>query len=273
MLKYSKANAKIEHLSLVPSIAKYLEGKRKVYSFDILSGHNCPYAKECRSAAVIGPDGKRTIQDGPETQFRCFSASQEVLFSNLYKLREANGEVVKLAAESVYAAAGALMGAMPNNAGIIRIHVGGDFKTRAYFQAWLEVARQMPDRLFYAYTKSLPFWVDEKKTLAKLPNFVLTASRGGYKDNLIKKHRLRESVVVFSEQQAADLGLAIDHDDSHAADPLKRRESFALLLHGTQPAGTEAATALKALKGKGSYARLSKTEALKRAKEYDALGI
>jgi hypothetical protein len=165
------------------------------------------------------------------------------------------GEIVKLAAESVAAAAGALIGAMPDNAGIIRIHVGGDFKTRAYFDAWLEVARQNKDRLFYAYTKSLPFWIDRRDQLKKLPNFVLTASRGGYKDNLIKKHRLRESVVVFSEQQAADLGLEIDHDDSHAADPSRRRESFALLIHGGQPAGSEAGKAVRALKGKGSYSR------------------
>jgi len=60
---------------------------------------------------------------------------------------------------------------------------------------------------------------------------------------------------VFSEAEAVDLGLFIDHDDSHAANPTWRDESFALLIHGTQPKGTEAATALKALKGKGSYSR------------------
>ena len=50
-------------------------------------------------------------------------------------------------------------------------------------------------------------------------------------------------------------GLEIDHDDSHAADPTKCNQDFALLIHGTQPAGTEAATALRELKGKGSYSR------------------
>ncbi len=255
MLKFSKANAKIEALGVVPTIAGYLANKRKVYSFDILSGHNCPFAKDCRSAAVVGANGKRTIVDGPDTQFRCFSASQEVLFTALYKLREANGEIVDIANESVNFAAGALMGAMPSNAGIIRIHVGGDFKSRPYFKAWLEVARQNPSRLFYAYTKSLPYWIDELKTLEKLPNFVLTASRGGHKDKLITQHKLREAVVVYSEQQAVDLGLDIDHDDSHAADPSRRQQSFALLIHGVQPKGTEAAKALKELKGVGTYSR------------------
>ena len=64
--------------------------------------------------------------------------------------------------------------------------------------------------------------------------------------------------MVYSEQEAHDLGLAIDHDDSHAAKPSLRNQSFALMLHGTQPKGTEAAEALKILKRdnvKHSYSR------------------
>ena len=48
MVKFSKANAKIEALKQVESLQKYLEGK-KVYSFDLLSGFSCPFAKECLS--------------------------------------------------------------------------------------------------------------------------------------------------------------------------------------------------------------------------------
>ena len=61
--------------------------------------------------------------------------------------------------------------------------------------------------------------------------------------------------MVYSEEEARDLGLCIDHDDSMAANPTWRDTDFALLLHWTQPKGSEAATALKALKGKGSYSR------------------
>jgi hypothetical protein len=73
----------------------------------------------------------------------------------------------------------------------------------------------------------------------------LTASRGGRFDNLIDMHGLKCSEVVFSEAEAAEKGLEIDHDDSHAAIGQK---SFALLLHGVQPKGTEAAEALKQIK-------------------------
>ena len=103
---------------------------------------------------------------------------------------------------------------------------------------------------FYAYTKSLPFWV--KRLDALPPNFLLTASRGGKADCLIDEHGFREARVVFSEAEADALGLEIDHDDSHAALP---GPSFALLIHGIQPAGSDAGKAVRALRGKGSYSR------------------
>jgi hypothetical protein len=65
---------------------------------------------------------------------------------------------------------------------------------------------------------------------------------------------------VFSESEALELGLEIDHDDSHAARPSLKDQDFALLIHGIQPKGTEAAAALKQLKGKGSYSRTKKPE-------------
>ena len=61
--------------------------------------------------------------------------------------------------------------------------------------------------------------------------------------------------MVFSEEEAEARGLEIDHDDSHAAVPSWLNNDFALLVHGVQPAGSEAARALSALKGKGSYGR------------------
>ena len=144
---------------------------------------------------------------------------------------------------------------LPRNAAIVRQHVGGDFFNEMYFLAWLKVAERNSHILFYAYTKSLNYWVDNMELVNSLPNVVLTASRGGRLDHMITEYNLREAVVVFSEQQAADLGLEIDHDDSHAARPDLRNQSFALLIHGVQPKGSEAAKALVELKGKGSYRR------------------
>ena len=121
--------------------------------------------------------------------------------------------------------------------------------------AWYIVALRNPRTLFYAYTKSLRFWVGDLTENPELWNFVLTASYGGRDDHMIDEFNLRSAKVVFSEAEAEELGLAIDHDDSHAAKPTLRDDSFALLIHGTQPAGSEASIALKELKGKGSYSR------------------
>ena len=77
MLKFSVANAKIEALKQVDELQPYLTDKRKVYSFDLLSGYSCPYAKACLSKAVVQSDGRRKIKDGVDNEFRCFSASQK----------------------------------------------------------------------------------------------------------------------------------------------------------------------------------------------------
>jgi hypothetical protein len=252
MLKYSKANAKTDALKQVPELAPYLDNKRKIYSLDLLSGYSCPFAKACLSKAKTGKDGKRHIVDGPDNEFRCFSASQEAQYPNTYNARMHNMNLLRRQAD-LHLMAHLLKVSMPDNLGICRIHVAGDFFNRNYMEAWTLVARSNPDRLFYAYTKSLQYWLDLKDDIPD--NLVLTASYGGRDDHLIATEGLRSATVVFSEAEADRLGAEIDHDDSHAARPSLRDQSFALLLHGTQPKGTEAATALKELKGKGSYNR------------------
>ena len=252
MLKFSKANAKTQALANDAELAEHLQGNRKIYSLDLLSGWSCPHAKDCLSKAIVQDNGKRKIKDGRHTKFRCFSASQEVQYTNVYNSRKHNfdmlrklscGEMVDIIKQS-----------LPTNAGIVRIHVAGDFFSQQYMEAWYTVALLNPKILFYAYTKSLRFWLSVNE-FPILHNFVLTASYGGRDDHMIDQFNLRSAKVVFSEAEAAELGLEIDHDDSHAAKPSLRDKSFALLIHGTQPAGSEASTALKKLKGKGSYSR------------------
>jgi len=253
MLKFSNANAKTKALANDSELAEYLTDKRKIYSLDLLSGHSCPFAHECHSKAVELSNGKRKIQDGKHTKFRCFSASQEVQYTNVYNLRKHNFDLLRK--ENHEQMVKLINSSLPENAGIVRIHVAGDFFNLPYMHAWYTVAALNPNVLFYAYTKSLRYWVGGINELPILHNFVLTASYGGRDDHMIDEFNLRSAKVVFSEAEAEELGLAIDHDDSHAAKPSLRDESFALLIHGTQPKGSEASTALRELKGKGSYSR------------------
>ena len=256
MLKFSNANAKTEALKEVEELKPFLADKRKIYSFDLLSGYSCPFANECLSKAVADENGKRTIQDGPKTKFRCFSASQEVQYTNVYNLRKHNFD--SLRGLHLNDMTHELNQAMPKNLGICRIHVAGDFFNADYMYSWLVMAMMHQDRLFYAYTKSLKYWLKHMESIEALDNFILTASYGGRDDDLIYKHGLRHCNVVGAE---ADTHLPIDHDDSHAARPSQRHNSFSLLIHGTQPKGSEAAEALKLLKKnkvKHSYNRKAK---------------
>jgi len=123
----------------------------------------------------------------------------------------------------------------------MRVHVGGDYFSKDYLKAWVEVATRNPDKIFYSYSKSLHFFAD----VARPENLVLTASRGGKHDELIDQHGWKEALVVYSEQEAEERDLEIDHDDTHAA---FGHENFALLIHGTQPKGSAASVALSAIK-------------------------
>ena len=245
-MSFSKANNKLQAMVDHPDLQPYLENKRKVYSFDLLSGHSCPFAEQCLSKVKI-VDGKRKVVDGKKTEFRCFSASQEATYTNVYNSRKKNFD--NLRGKSATEMVSIIRDQMPKNLGICRIHVAGDFFSPAYFEAWIRTAIMNPDRLFYAYTKSLPYWVDN---LAIIPdNLILTASYGGRRDDMIVDYDLRSAKVVFSYEEADMLGLEVDHDDTHAANPFWATDDFALIIHGIQPKGSEASEAIKQLKKDG----------------------
>jgi len=221
---------------------------KAIHTFTLPSGYTCPGALACMTKADR-ETGK--IVDGKVQVFRCFAASSESRFKNVRFAAWHNLELLKKNnTESL--ATDLIQSSLPADAKIIRIHVGGDFFSESYFRAWLNVASNNPQIRFYAYTKSLPFWIAAKSRNLIPDNFRLTASEGGKFDHLISEHGLKTSKVVFSLEEAAALGLELDHDDSHAYDGAK---SFALLVHGTQAAGSAAAIAVRTLDGVGSYGK------------------
>ena len=188
---------------------------------------------------VVVSDGRKTVQDGKDTEFRCFSASQEVVYGTVYDQRKYNFDLLRQTEDK----AGLISESLPD-CDIVRVHVGGDFFSLDYFNAWMDVARNFQDRLFYAYTKSLPYWIK-----SDIPdNFKLNASKGGKRDWLIEPCNLKFAEVVFSEQEAEEKELEIDHDDSLA---FKQDSNFGLLIHGIQPANTKASKAWQIVRKAG----------------------
>ena len=79
------------------------------------------------------------------------------------------------------------------------------------------------------YTKALPYWIANKDQIP--PNFKLNASKGGKYDDLIDQYGLKSVTIVNDIEEAKQLSLPIDIDDTLA---YKQDNDFALLLHGIQ---------------------------------------
>jgi hypothetical protein len=107
--------------------------------------------------------------------------------------------------------------------------------------------------------------VGDGHTPGAVPNFVPTASLGGRDDLLIDTHGLRSARVVFSEAEAESLGLELDHDDSHA---MRHGPDFALLIHGPQPAGSEASQAISNLRKQGEFGYGEKADAIRAQRRF-----
>lgn len=226
VLSFSTGNAKLR--------------KSKTAVFSLPAGFTCPGACDC--LAWFDRDENK-LKDGPKSKFRCFAASSEAAWSSVRKSVDKNLALLKQA-KTIPAMAELIDMSLPSRYyENIRIHADGDFYNQSYFKAWLEVARRNPKRIFYAYTKSLPIWIANRDDIPE--NFVLTASLGGKWDALIEPNGLRSAKVVMHPDEAEELDLEIDHDDSLARNP--DGGDFALLLHGVQPKGSDAAVAKKRL--------------------------
>ena len=79
LLKMSKQNKKL----------------KKTLIFDINAGITCPNANECKSYVVMNANGKTSLKDGENSIFRCYAASQENQYPNVYKARKYNLDLIK----------------------------------------------------------------------------------------------------------------------------------------------------------------------------------
>lgn len=189
-----------------------------VWTWNLPSGYTCPGAKACLAYADR-ETGK--LAKGPYAEFKCYSAVTE-RFPAVRDKAWANRDLVWGLRDVDVASV--LLDLLPTNATMVRIHAAGDFFSQAYFDGWLIVAEQRPDIAFWAFTKSLPFWI---KRLYEIPdNLMLNASYGGKHDALIEQWGLKYAKVVYSENEAKYLGLPIDVDDRLAA---QSNQPFALL--------------------------------------------
>lgn len=222
--------------------------KDDVGIFDLPAGWTCPQSCDCGDK--VDPQTGKLISN-PDAKFRCFAANSELISKAAREKRWHNYNLIKNL-ETAEQIAELIINSINGNkktavAPKMRIHSSGDFFNQKYFNAWVLVAKAMPEKIFYAYTKSLTYWVEKINDIPE--NLFLTASRGGKNDDLIEKFNLKNVLVVYSLEEAKNLGLEIDHDDSHCYN--KDVKQFALLIHGTQKAGSKAMDAIIKLRKDG----------------------
>lgn len=262
LLKLSPPNSKTTHmLAWIESELGQRIRKSEFASLSLLSGVSCPGAKLCKSRAVVQDSGKRKVEDGPDCRFRCFSATDEATYNETYSQRDHNRRQVLACGKDPYRVAALLLASIPRKVKLIRVHIGGDYLSLEYLLGWILFAAMRPDTRIYSYTKSLHFLAKLDCNAADLPsNMRIVLSEGGLFDSLIPELKARgfnSATVVYTKQAADDLGLEIDHKDNLAA---YGSTDFALLIHASQPAGSEAAAAVNALRKAGDNGYNEKRE-------------
>jgi hypothetical protein len=247
-LKFSTGNAKLS--------------KRLIFSLP--AGYTCPSAGVCKTFAdrTTGeirdlPQLNGTIAD----EYRCFAAMAETR-PNVRDARWYNWDLIKETMYSTEDQLSALTGLIDESLDaqpkldLCRVHESGDFWTDLYMKAWFGAARNHTNCKFYAFTKSLNMWLNLKNFIPN--NMYLTASVGGTLDGMIPGNLdtfKRVAYVVYTEEQAAEADLEIDHDDSHCFGD----KPFALLVHGSQRAGSLASQAIAQRKKAGMWVGYHKT--------------
>jgi len=185
---------------------KYYNGT--VYEWNLPTGTTCPFALECK-VTVDRETGKFDIKRG---QYKCYAASAE-RFPAVRTHRWNNFEHVLNGGKPE----------LPKDCKAVRIHASGDFYNQYYFDLWIQIANENPNVEFWAYTKSLKYWVNRINSIPS--NLVLTASYGGKNDDLIELHNLKH-VKVYKTINDVPIGIQIDSNDDLARTPLI---NFALL--------------------------------------------
>jgi hypothetical protein len=239
---YSHLIKKDEIIEDEDCLLRFGDSNKKMKKLDIIyfslpAGYTCPFANICKSFAhKTGgkfKSNQKSIKD--EGDIRCYAANTEMIYKVARENRWRNldlinkfktvDEIADLISRSIH-----YYEYTHKKISLLRMHESGDFFNQKYFDAWMKVADERKDILFYGYTKAIPFLVKRLNVLPK--NFRLIGSVGGKHDKLLFEHpEIRKAFIVDSEEEAIKRKLRIDINDFLA---VGGEEDFALLLHGVQ---------------------------------------
>ena len=153
-----------------------VKNNTKIFNFSIpayktKSGKiTCPFAKECVKYCYAQKGNYTRFPIIQELMEKKYNITKQENFVNLM-----NNEIIKKKAK------------------YIRIHDSGDFYSIKYLLKWVDIAIQNKNVIFYAYTKSIKFFTDNK--INKPKNLKIIFSEGSKTDNLINTNRHRHARI------------------------------------------------------------------------------
>jgi len=155
----------------------------------------------------------------------CYARQGHYLLSNVAAAREYNLAIIRNNITDFETKATEDLVKITNK--IVRIHDSGDFYSQEYYDAWNRIARHFPNKIFYAYTKSLHLnlWHNKAK------NLKITQSEGGLLDDKIDKKK--PHARIFSTNY---LRRKAKYGDGHMTDTLAIRgaQKIGLVYHGNK---------------------------------------
>ena len=165
------------------------ENKAKIFNFSIPAYKTkegkitCPFADSCVKYCYA--------QKGNYTRF----PKVQELMEEKYKITKQDNFILLMNEEI-----------RKKKATHIRIHDSGDFYSIAYLNKWVDIAKANTDVIFYAYTKSIKFFVNG---LLLPKNMKVIFSEGSKTDNLINVNKHRHA-RIFKSKELLDAAGYID---------------------------------------------------------------
>jgi len=199
----------------------------KIKAINLPCKLTCPFADICKRHK-----GRPVFNDSGEcTAYQCYASKGLYNGTRPKEHSATNWEITKLPefAQVIQPEIDRFKGPA------IRLHTSGDFYNGAYVTKWVSIARANPNKLFYAYTKSIPYFLKNDGTYFDwIPNNLkVIFSYGGKYDHLIDRSR-HAHAVIFRSRYALRKAKYIDCSDSDLKalkSVMKNKLSIGLVYH------------------------------------------
>lgn len=183
LLKFGFRNRKIRELAL------YLGYRvtKDIACFDLPAGYTCPKADICKTFA-----NKQTGHLTRVGRVLCYASKAEAIYPPTRNMRWHNFDLLKNSENMVEL----INNSLPVGVKIVRLHSSGDFFSKEYFMAWVDVAKQNPEIVFFGYTKILEY------TAIELPeNFKIVYSYGSTDDETYNTLENKPAACFIAEKE------------------------------------------------------------------------